>query len=258
MLFVPNSLQTFFSLSGGWSPAGSSWPGGHWLANCTCPGWLWWWRILWNEDWQGKQKYSEKTLPSATLSTTYPTWPDPGSNPGTRGEKSNRHTEFLVFRGLCLWRLFSVWTFFPVAGFSRWLLSNCSCCTHFKAARLERFPPKLWFSPGVPPSSSSSDRWSMPLQTCVLSYFFSGISFRSGWPDPSTIAWPLHNLLTLTSRRPMKVRTICFTTYGFMGFLKILPDVPSYLRCSCILSLGPLFLCCIPSVSIVSLRASVL
>jgi hypothetical protein len=48
----------------------------------ACPGWLWWWRIWWNEDWQGKPKYSEKTRPSATLSTTNPTWPDPGSNPG--------------------------------------------------------------------------------------------------------------------------------------------------------------------------------
>jgi hypothetical protein len=25
----------------------------------ACPGWLWWWRILWNENWQGKPKYSE-------------------------------------------------------------------------------------------------------------------------------------------------------------------------------------------------------
>jgi hypothetical protein len=41
----------------------------------------------WNEDWQGKPKYSEKTCPSATLSTTNPTWPDPGSNPGRRGGK---------------------------------------------------------------------------------------------------------------------------------------------------------------------------
>jgi hypothetical protein len=40
-----------------------------------------------NEDWQGKPKYSEKTCPSATLSTTNPTWPDLGSNPGRRGGK---------------------------------------------------------------------------------------------------------------------------------------------------------------------------
>jgi hypothetical protein len=41
----------------------------------------------WNEDRQGKPKYSEKTCPSATLSTTNPTWPDPGSNPHRRGGK---------------------------------------------------------------------------------------------------------------------------------------------------------------------------
>jgi hypothetical protein len=44
---------------------------------------LWWfWRNWWNEYWQGKPKYSEKTCPSATLSTTNPTWLDPGLNPG--------------------------------------------------------------------------------------------------------------------------------------------------------------------------------
>jgi hypothetical protein len=32
---------------------------------------------------QGKPKYSEKTCPSATLSTTNPTW----INPGLRGER---------------------------------------------------------------------------------------------------------------------------------------------------------------------------
>jgi hypothetical protein len=44
------------------------------LAYCTCPGWLWGWRSWWNERfWQGKPKYSEKTCPDATLSTTNPT-----------------------------------------------------------------------------------------------------------------------------------------------------------------------------------------
>jgi hypothetical protein len=38
-------------------------------------------------DWQGNPKYSEKTCPSATLSTTNRIWPDPGSNPGRRGGK---------------------------------------------------------------------------------------------------------------------------------------------------------------------------
>jgi hypothetical protein len=42
----------------------------------------------WNEIDRGKPKYSGgKTCPSATLSTTKPTWTDPGSNPGLRGER---------------------------------------------------------------------------------------------------------------------------------------------------------------------------
>jgi hypothetical protein len=34
------------------------------------------------ENWQGKPKYSEKTYPSATLSTTKSHMTDPVSNPG--------------------------------------------------------------------------------------------------------------------------------------------------------------------------------
>jgi hypothetical protein len=45
------------------------------------------WSSRWNENWQGKPKYSEKTCPSATLSTTNPTSPDVGSNLGCRGGK---------------------------------------------------------------------------------------------------------------------------------------------------------------------------
>jgi hypothetical protein len=75
------------SHSGGWSPNGSTRHVGHWMAYCTCPGWLCRWRIWRNKDWQGKPKYSEKTCPSATLSTTNPTWPEPGANPGRRGGK---------------------------------------------------------------------------------------------------------------------------------------------------------------------------
>jgi hypothetical protein len=40
----------------------------------VCLGWLWGWRIWWNERfWQGKPRYSEKTCPDATLFTTNPT-----------------------------------------------------------------------------------------------------------------------------------------------------------------------------------------
>jgi hypothetical protein len=35
----------------------------------------------------GKPKYSERTCPTATLSTTDPTWPDLGSNAGCHGGK---------------------------------------------------------------------------------------------------------------------------------------------------------------------------
>jgi hypothetical protein len=40
-------------------------------------GWWWAWIRRCN-NWQGKQKYSEKTSSCATLSTTNPTWPDQG------------------------------------------------------------------------------------------------------------------------------------------------------------------------------------
>jgi hypothetical protein len=62
---------------------------GHFWPIVSAPDdrWGWLWSNWWNEDWQGKPKYSEKTCPSATLSTTNSTWPDPGSNPGRRGGK---------------------------------------------------------------------------------------------------------------------------------------------------------------------------
>jgi hypothetical protein len=57
---------------------------GHWMAYCTCPGWLWWWRIWWNEDWQGKLKYSEKNLSQRYFVHHKSHLTDPGSNPGRR------------------------------------------------------------------------------------------------------------------------------------------------------------------------------
>jgi hypothetical protein len=64
---------------------------GHYWSTVPAPDdrwwWLWLWRNWWNEDWQGKPKYSEKTCPSATLSTTNTIWLDSGLNPDRRGEK---------------------------------------------------------------------------------------------------------------------------------------------------------------------------
>jgi hypothetical protein len=75
-LFSSQSQSQSQSKNSAWSgqsPTGSTRHGGRWL---------WWWKIWWNEDCQGKPKYSEKTRPRATLSTTNPTWPDPGIEPG--------------------------------------------------------------------------------------------------------------------------------------------------------------------------------
>jgi hypothetical protein len=59
---------------------------GHFWPIVPAPDDRWGWLLgnWWNENWQGKPKYSKKTCPSATLSITNPTWPDPGSNPGRR------------------------------------------------------------------------------------------------------------------------------------------------------------------------------
>jgi hypothetical protein len=47
-----------FCIVGGGVQTGSTRHVGHLLAYCTCPGWLWGWRI-WRNEWQGKPKYSE-------------------------------------------------------------------------------------------------------------------------------------------------------------------------------------------------------
>jgi hypothetical protein len=64
--------RQIFRIVGGGVHTGSTRHVGHWMAYCTYIGWLWWCRIWWNEDWQGKPKYSEKTCPSVTLFTTNP------------------------------------------------------------------------------------------------------------------------------------------------------------------------------------------
>jgi hypothetical protein len=74
-----NLLHIFFNLhSGGWSPNLVH------SARRPLTGLLYLPRVIVR---QGKPKYSEKTCPGATLSTTNPTWLDPGLNPGRRGGK---------------------------------------------------------------------------------------------------------------------------------------------------------------------------
>jgi hypothetical protein len=75
------SLKYLVSFSG-WGETESTWYVGHCFPIVPAPDdrWWWLWSSRWNEDLQGKPKYSEKTCPSATLSTTNPTWP--GIEPG--------------------------------------------------------------------------------------------------------------------------------------------------------------------------------
>jgi hypothetical protein len=70
-----------------WGATESAWYCGHDWPIVPTPDdrWWWLWSNWWNDDRQGKPKYSEKTYPTAILSTTNPTWPDAGSNPGRRG-----------------------------------------------------------------------------------------------------------------------------------------------------------------------------
>jgi hypothetical protein len=109
---------------GGGVQTGSTRHRGHLLSYCACPVWLWGRRIIrWNED----RQYSEKTCPSATLSTTNLTWPDPGLNPGRRGEKppTNRLIYGAVayyndrFLSSCLWEV-SFLSMFWDFGFKFW------------------------------------------------------------------------------------------------------------------------------------------
>jgi hypothetical protein len=89
MVIIFDSMEVvriFFIASGmGLSPlyCGHFWP----IVLAPDVRWGWLWSNWWNEDWQGKPKYSEKTCPSSTLSTTNPTWSDPGLNPDGRGGK---------------------------------------------------------------------------------------------------------------------------------------------------------------------------
>jgi hypothetical protein len=58
--------------------------------------WGWFWSNCWNEDWQGKPKYSEKTCPSATLSTTKSHMTRPGLELRTAAVGSQRLTAWVM------------------------------------------------------------------------------------------------------------------------------------------------------------------
>jgi hypothetical protein len=139
------------------SYCGHFWP----IAQAPDDGWGWLWSSWWNEDWQGKPKYSEKTCPSTTLSTTNLTWSDSGQLESNHVvvvmNGLQAYHRFFFSRWLCLWHLWSVSPSSPVAQFSRCLLSSCSGCSLFKTARPEQFPDGVQTGPGVPPSVVESE-----------------------------------------------------------------------------------------------------
>jgi hypothetical protein len=58
----------------------------------------------------GEPKYSEKTCPSTTLSTTNPTWPDSGSNPGRRGGKpATNHLSYGTASSVTYYSYYLLW-----------------------------------------------------------------------------------------------------------------------------------------------------
>jgi hypothetical protein len=86
--FNPTGNFFLIRIVGGGVHTGSTRHVGHFWPIVPAPGYCEDWRMWWNKDWQGKPKYSEKTFPCATLSTTNSTWSDPGANSGRRGGKT--------------------------------------------------------------------------------------------------------------------------------------------------------------------------
>jgi hypothetical protein len=128
----------------------------------------WWeWSSRWNENWQGKPKYSEKTYPTFTLSTTNPTWPDLCLTPGHRGGKPaiNRLSYGTAVRfdlgmlyiieineiravSLLVWFQFqmNLCSFAPLTQFC---LILCLILRRPTSVRLFSAAARLWLKPGV-------------------------------------------------------------------------------------------------------------
>jgi hypothetical protein len=128
----------FIASGVGLSPlyCGHFWP----IVQAPDNGWGWLWSNWWNEDWQGKPKYSEKTCPSATSSTTNPTLPDPGLNPGRCGGKpaTNRLSYGAAYLGVSQ---FSVRLLSPTRIFIKYAYASSWCEARWPRNRgLRRLP----------------------------------------------------------------------------------------------------------------------
>jgi hypothetical protein len=112
-------LITFFSLKVGWvrPKRGCLLT----VAYYAFPRWYEFGEPRWNDILTGENRRTRrKTCPSATLSTTNPTWIDPGANPGLRGERpatddlshGTAQVNYITERSVTLHRLGKY--FFPV------------------------------------------------------------------------------------------------------------------------------------------------
>jgi hypothetical protein len=93
--------------------------------------WWWMWSSRWNENWQRKPRYSEKTCSNAILSTINATWPGPGSNTDRLSYGTASDTgitdNYVTSRFL-----------------NRWDASHCS---HLTVYRFGREVPKILINP---------------------------------------------------------------------------------------------------------------
>jgi hypothetical protein len=111
----------------------------------------WIWSIWGNENWQEKQKDTEETCPSVTLSRKNSTWFDPGLNPRYRGGKpANNRLSYGWARVWCVihilemltnsrnfqWHISSMWRIDPTPSSDS--LNSGRCCVtptkHMQAA----------------------------------------------------------------------------------------------------------------------------
>jgi hypothetical protein len=127
LMSVKFCLRIFFnSHIGGWSPTGSTWHVGHLPAPGDYVDGEFWWK----ENWQGKPKYSDKTYPSATLSTTNPTWPDPGVSAFPPTTLQVPHS--CQYFGNILAEKFVSWNQYMIkcTNFCRATCWKCTCAVH--------------------------------------------------------------------------------------------------------------------------------
>jgi hypothetical protein len=100
-------------------------------------GWVW--AIWWNDNWQGKPKYSAETRPPAILSPTNPKWLDLESNSGRRGGKpaTNCLSYGTAYKANCVTSFAFTWLSLTVAATCKYTeLLWCEDITYINSHKL--------------------------------------------------------------------------------------------------------------------------